>query len=161
MADRTPRGGQAIRFFAEHVNDRTAECVVWPFASTKGYGTAGGEYVHVLACIAWHGPRPDGMHATHGPCRNPLCFNGAHLSWQTPAGNNADKQRDGTDGRGERNTRAKLTAAQVLAIRARYDSGENLGRIAVDYGVSHATICVIGQRKRWAHLSRLPFTDAQ
>ena len=54
---------------------------------------------------------------------NKACFNPSHLRLDDVAGNNSDRQRDGGYGQGERNGRAKLTDAQVAAIRLGAERG--------------------------------------
>jgi hypothetical protein len=52
---------------------------------------------------------------------------------------------------GERHGMAKLTSAQVEAIRARYSQGEaTMIALATEYGVSRTCISDIIRRKRWA-----------
>lgn len=51
--------------------------------------------------------------------------------------------------RGERHGCAKLTATQVLAIRASYDDGGRCIDLAVEYGVTPTTIVQIGKRQTW------------
>lgn len=92
------------------------------------------------------------MHAAHGPCHNPLCFNGAHLSWKTHGDNQRDKFRDGTDARGVKHPRAKLTDADVIEIRRRDASGESSFAIAADYPVHAGTIRKITNRDSWRHI---------
>jgi hypothetical protein len=57
------------------------------------------------------------------------------------------------DQRGEGNGHNKLTAAQVLEIRARYAKGtETFQALADEYGVVNSTISKIVHGQRWAHL---------
>jgi hypothetical protein len=159
------RAGRARRYFDEHVYDIIDECIVWPFSLRGGgYGQIhdGGRptMVHHLACEIWHGPRPAGMWALHGPCNNKACFNGAHLYWGTPSRNALDRIRDGTMGQpppgvcllGEANPQAKLIESEVRAIRRRAAAGESQHALARTFGVSVPTICMIVNRKRWGHL---------
>jgi len=71
------------------------------------------------------------------------------------ADNMADKVAKGRqhDGAGERNGRAKLTGADVKAIRARLTGGESHGAIARDFGVTRAAVSDIKTGKRWGHLA--------
>jgi hypothetical protein len=61
----------------------------------------------------------------------------------------ADKIRDGTDARGAKSANAKLTAEQVLAIRASEKSGKELSE---EYGVSRTLISRIILRKCWTYI---------
>lgn len=149
--------GEPRAHFDKHIMTMTDECKIWPFyCDPNGYGElriAGKKHaVHVLACIAWHGDRPEGMEAAHGPCHNPSCWNGAHLSWSTPTENQRDKVRDGTDCRGVKHPRAKLTEVDVAAIRYRSTRGETSIAIARDYPVHHGTIRAIITRRIWRHI---------
>lgn len=91
-------------------------------------------------------------------CDNPACVNPDHLYLGTNADNMRDKVERGRSRypvparQGERHPLAKLTLAQVTAIRA-----ETTGRrgeqkeLASAYGVSRATICNILKGKSWSH----------
>lgn len=107
--------------------------------------------VHRLVLEAFVGPRPPGMQCRHGngiQTDNRLC----NLQWGTPAANQADRNLHGTSNRGERHPQSKLTAAAVLAIRRRFDSGEPPADIAKDFGIRSQTASLVGRRKSWAHL---------
>lgn len=84
-------------------------------------------------------------------CDNPPCCNPAHLFLGTPRDNAVDMIAKGrrADTRGENHGSAKLTAAQVLEIRA---SKLSSNIIADQYGVSGRLIRVIRQRVVWRHL---------
>lgn len=73
------------------------------------------------------------------------------MYWGTPERNNGiDKQRDGTDNGGERNGQAKLTAAEVAEIRARWAAGgETQLAIAADYAVDNTQISRIVNDHTW------------
>lgn len=48
----------------------------------------------------------------------------------------------------------KLTPDKVVAIRARYVAGVlGVRRLAKEYGVRHATVWNVVQRKSWRHVS--------
>lgn len=158
----TPLGtkGEQWAYYLAEVYTVTDACKVWPFAlAPNGYGyvVCGGKLaVHQLACLAWHGPRPPGMWAAHGPCHNRACWNGAHVSWKTPQGNHADRYRDGTSDEGEKNSQAKLTTEEVLQIRADYLHGGITQReLGEAYGVSQTHVSDIVRGKVWAHLRQL------
>lgn len=105
-------------------------------------------YIHHLVAEAFHGPRPEGMQCCHN--------NGDHednrpenLRWDTPKANMQDMKRHGRTLWGERNPRAKLTAADAIAIRM-----SPLGRreLAERYGVSVALVLKIKRGILWAHV---------
>lgn len=87
----------------------------------------------------------DGAFVCH-KCDTPACVNPAHLFIGSAADNNADRSQKGRNSRrdGERNTRCKLSDAQVTQIRSAYKAGgvtqRELGRI---YGVSNQQISSI------------------
>lgn len=137
----------------------TDDCKTWPYATNSaGYGSIGIDgktlAVHVLACIAWNGPKPEGKEAAHGPCHNPLCWNGRHLSWKTRLENQHDKFRDGTDNKGVKHPRARLTEADVLEIRALAAAGVSQRDIALKFGIPHRSgqVSSIVHRRYWAHI---------
>ena len=103
---------------------------------------------HRVAYRLYVGPIPTGMCVLHR-CDNPSCVNPDHLSVGTRTTNLEDMTTKGRRVRGVSHGRAKLTEAAVLSIR----SDQRLPRvIAVEHGVSHATVRLIRARKTWAHL---------
>lgn len=94
---------------------------------------------------------PEGLQMCHGPCHNRACFNPDHLTPGTSAENNADKVRDGTDAKGDKHGRAKLTNEQVLAIRANPEN-KSYGELSKVFGVAPSTISEIVNRKIWKHI---------
>lgn len=128
--------------------------------------------------VSWelhNGSVPDGKFVLHH-CDNPPCVNPAHL-W---IGDHTDNARDmAAKGRqvfqqhperaprGERNRnhthpetirhgevhpRAKLTNQDVLAIRSLRQTGRAMNSLAIEYGVTEATIKRIVYRKGWKHI---------
>ncbi|ATN90877.1 HNH endonuclease [Gordonia phage Lysidious] len=102
---------------------------------------------HRLAHIAWIGPIPDGQVVRHR-CDNPPCINPAHLI----VGDQLDNVRDAVErnrhAHGETHGRAKLTEADVRAIRSA--RGMTYPELAAQYGVTRYTIGRIVRRERWA-----------
>jgi HNH endonuclease len=73
-----------------------------------------------------------------------------NLEWSTGSDNERHAHRTGLKtGRGSSNSNAKLTSAQVLAIR---QSQENVSSIADTFGVAKSTIINILSRKTWKHI---------
>ena len=161
--------------FAERFWAKVAKgdgCWEWTAATRNGYGVigAGGHsgpalYAHRASWVLHFGPIPSGMHVLHH-CDNPRCVRPEHLFLGTQTDNLADmraKGRDfipaarygpphhwyGRDDRGERNPHARLTVADVLAIR---ESTEGATALARRYGVSRAHIYAIRSRREWAHI---------
>jgi hypothetical protein len=110
-------------------------------------------YVHRLVLGAFAGPCPAGMEGCHfdGNRQNNAAQN---LRWDSPAGNNADKERHGTKLVGSRCPRAKLGETDIPAIFARKASGESASGIARDLGVQPDAVVKILAGKRWKHVPR-------
>ena len=104
--------------------------------------------VSVVVCTAYHGERPPGHEVRHLNGRRDD-DRACNLAWATHRENCADKVAHGTAQRGERNPKARLTEAQVRAIRA---SQEPAGRLALVFGVKAGTVRAVRARRRWAHL---------
>jgi hypothetical protein len=105
-------------------------------------------YPHKAVLEAFVGPRPKGMEACHNN-GDPFDNKVTNLRWDTTRNNQLDRIKHGTSNRGERCAAAKLTEAQVRAIRA----DTRLQReIAAEYGVRENTISRIKSGKRWAHI---------
>ncbi len=139
------------------------QCWEWTsYRNDSGYGVVNTKNgilyrAHRLAYEFTNSPIPEGLFVCHR-CDNPPCCNPAHLFLGTPAENNIDMHQKGRNGRdcgaqGESNYGAKLTAADVQAIRARYAKGGVYQRdLAAEYGLTlHATNAIIRYRT-WMHV---------
>lgn len=135
------------------------QCWEWKgYRNPLGYGQVGRGrrsdglcLTHVAAWETAHGPVPSGLFVCHA-CDNPPCCNPSHLFLGTIADNSADMVRKARHRFGSRHPNAKLDDQKVLAIRTRFDAGERPQALADEYGVSRATVRLIGNRQRWAHL---------
>ena len=84
-------------------------------------------------------------------CDNPGCINPNHLSVGTMKDNMADRDSRGRrDVRGEQIGTSKLTAKEVLEIRA--ESKLSLREMGEKYGVDKSNIWQIRAGKAWRHL---------
>ena len=133
--------------------DKTDSCWIWTAGLQHGYGRFHVNYKNYFSHrISWFlagNVIPEG-HLIRHKCRNRNCVNPDHIETGTNAENCADKVRDGTDMKGEKHHKAKLTSEQVLEIRARAE--ENQRELAEEYVVSKSTIHYIIARRIWKHL---------
>jgi predicted XRE-type DNA-binding protein len=109
------------------------------------------KFVHALVLETFVGPCPEGMECRHldGDGQNNYVDN---LRWGTRFENVADKIRHGRTTRGERHANAKVTEADVKAIRWYYDQGVSQPRIAERFGVTQSAVSLIVLRKNWGHV---------
>ena len=141
------------RFFSK-VN-KTDSCWLWTaYCNKEGKGVFKIEGKPMLAHrVSWllaGNTIPDELIVRH-KCRSKNCVNPEHLEIGTFADNNgADRRRDETDIIGHRNPNVKLTAEQVLQIRARSTEPQRL--LAEEFGVAQNTISQIISGKNWTWL---------
>ncbi len=101
--------------------------------------------VHHAVLLAFGHPRPKGLICRHldgDPSNNSL----SNLRWGTSLENSADAIRHGRIPCGEAKGDARLTVAQVRAIRTDRRASRVVG---MDYGVSHTAILRIRRGDRW------------
>lgn len=139
-------------------------CWEWTGAicPTTGYGdfSAGGAGSNVGAHRASYelniGPIPPGLFVLHR-CDNRRCVRPDHLFLGTQRDNVRDMIAKGRAAKqqlkGEKHPSAKLTEADVLAIRS---STEDRRTLAEKYGISPATVSDIWRRFTWSHLPLVP-----
>ena len=113
-------------------------------------GNVVGKLVHRLVAEAFIGPIPDGMDVAHndGTRTNARLEN---LRITTRADNCADKEIHGTVQRGERSSRAKLSADAVREIRDA-NGAKTQKELAAQFGVRQGQISRIQLRKNWRHI---------
>lgn len=146
----------AERFWTKVDRRGQDECWLWTGNSNHGgYGEIYGGperpktiRAHRLSYELHYSPIPVGLCVLHH-CDTPLCVNPAHLFLGTHADNTADKCAKVRQLKGERINHAKLTVAQVVAIR---DTVGPYSRIAAQYGVGKSTIHRVKSRQCWAHV---------
>ena len=95
-----------------------------------------------------NGPIPPGMFVCH-TCDNMMCVNPAHLFLGTAADNMADRDRKGRHAVGTAKKNAKLTDADVRAIRAS-DAPDRV--LAEKFGISPALVWLVRRRRAWGHV---------
>lgn len=103
---------------------------------------------HTLVLEAFVGPRPEGQEACHldGNRQNPRLDN---LRWDTRVENQRDRLVHGTDIRGEKHPKCKLTEEQVQSIR---NDSRPIRVIGPEYGIHPATVTIIKKRRNWKWL---------
>lgn len=139
------------RLLAQNVSKRTGR----PAVCLSRDGGCRTFQVQVLVCIAFHGPRPDGMQVCHND-GDPLNNRSSNLRWGTAKQNQADRLIHGTDLRGTQVGTAKYTPAIAAAIKA----GEISSRAARErYGVSRSHFHRIRKGESWAHLAAAGVSD--
>lgn len=155
--------------FWRHVSpEPNSGCWLWDGAvSKRGYGKIGRRSPHsgrvqMLSAhrvsLTVHGVAiGQGMNVCHR-CDNPPCVNPAHLFVGTQKENIRDCVVKGRAKRasvsGEANPNAKISAADVSAIRARLASGEKQRVIAADFGLRQTTISAIKHGSLWSSLAQ-------
>ena len=162
----TPHRGQDAEGRYEALVDRITTpdgCHPWTGALTQrwsdqvvGYGRLFVDghqvYAHRWGYEHYIGSIPDVMQIRH-TCDNPPCQNRDHWVLGTAADNMQDRSDRERQARGERHGVARLTAAEVLAIREEYAAGgvtqEALGE---KYGITQGHIGEIIRRTSWKHI---------
>lgn len=124
---------------------------------TSGYGLLGIGNRKIAAAhrLSWEAARgqiKDGMQVLH-KCDVRACINPGHLFLGTHLDNMRDRdakgRREPRKAKGTKHGMSKLTAEQVIAIRADTRSHRD---IAADYGVAKSNVQAIRAGLTWAHL---------
>lgn len=144
---------QLESFFEKALNTKSNTCLLWPYATTRGYAQMQfGEkldYVHRVVCERTHGKRPSKKHEAAHSCENGNvgCVNNRHVRWRTHQQNMQECtkwKRDGIN-----NGNVKLTEAQVKLIKYSKKSSRVL---ASKFGVSNVAINNIKLGRSWGHV---------
>lgn len=138
-------------------------CHVWTKScQPRGYGQfvirVNGRYqpvgAHRQGWIYFVGPISDEKPFVCHRCDNPPCVRLEHLFLGTHQDNMDDmfaKDRR-TAAVGEKASKTKLTAEQVIEIRARHANGERMATLGREYGIAGWNISMIVQGRVWKHL---------
>lgn len=110
----------------------------------KTYFTA----VHILVCLAFHGPRPDGAMALHknGDRRDNRSDN---LRWGTAQDNADDREQHGNTAAGERNGRAVIGELQVMQARRLREFSVPFQLIGEVFGISKRQAMRVCKQQAW------------
>lgn len=117
---------------------------------------------HRAAFMISTGINPDQLLVCHS-CDNPRCCNPKHLWLGTNAQNNADRAAKGRSAPvtltasdrsrpGTEHHDAKISNADVVAIRERYARGDSVRTISADYPIGPTTIWRIATGRLWRHV---------
>jgi hypothetical protein len=149
-----------VRFWEKVDRRGPDECWPWLGITRNGYGRIYDAGRHARAtevALRLSGVIvPGGMLVCHR-CDNPLCVNPAHLFVGTDRDNSDDKiakgrYRNGST-QGTAHHEAKLTDADVLAIRRRHNNRKGTrAALAVEFGVHPETITNVANSRTWRHL---------
>jgi hypothetical protein len=146
--------GTLPAFISRALEWQSNDCLLWPYGKRHGYGAISVNGVqtgaHTVVCEVAHGPKPSPRHEVAHACGARACINPRHLRWDTSKGNHADTLTHGTRRLGDRVHSAKLTAADVIAIRSQLTRSQH--DLAREYGVKQSSIWKILNRRNWKHI---------
>lgn len=117
------------------------------FRRTGGEGVA----VHRFSYLVHKGEIPAGMHVLH-LCDNPFCCNPDHLELGTHQENMAQRGQRHRQAYGTTNSHAKLTDAQVMAIRFLVAHGVTQKAVGNIFGICSPNVSRIVRGELWGHL---------
>lgn len=136
--------------------EKTETCWLWMRAVTPaGYGIFSRNnksiYAHHQAWRLWKSP--DLPKVIRHTCRNRHCCNPDHLEGGTYKENNGvDRERDGTDNKGERHGKHKLTTENVVEMRRLRREGASVESLCERYSVHHSCILFALDGTLWSHV---------
>jgi len=147
------------RFFTHVVCDLETGCWLWTASALSGQAGYGGfARRHRQSALAHHvswefayGPIPPGLNVLHR-CDVRICVRPDHLFLGTQLDNVQDRDAKGRGSYGELHHHAKLTDADVVAIRQRWPHGATQACLAHEFGVRPSQIANIVHRRSWKHL---------
>lgn len=132
-------------------------CIVWTAADKgNGYGMVWQDgkvqMTHRVAYEQKYGAIPAGHLVCHR-CDVRSCINPDHLFLGTHADNSADMWAKGRGLFGDRAHWAKVSEADVQAIKAAYEAGRPQREIGAEYGLSQQQVSRICRGERWGRAS--------
>jgi hypothetical protein len=148
--------GEPALFLKSHVDFDGADCLIWPFGRSGGYGylDMNGKIcgAHREMCILAHGEPPFADADAAHSCGNGKqgCIHPKHLRWATAKQNVQDQIAHGTFPRGEKHTLAKLTAEVALAV---YADRRPAKIVAAAHGCSVSSVRNVWYGQAWAWLT--------
>lgn len=145
------------RLYAKVAVSSADACWPWQGTTTKGYGKLRAlgrdQYAHRIAWELANGEKLGSRFACHH-CDNPLCCNPRHIYAGTPKQNIEDMDRRGrrvsVPMKGHLNPRAKLTEADVAAIRSNAGH-KTYDALSKQFGVGANQIFKILSGQAWSH----------
>lgn len=147
---------QRVAVFWSRVDVREpGDCWLWKGGTftPNGYGAfrydGKTQSAHRFSAALKYGDLPKGLLVCHH-CDVPSCVNPEHLFVGTYVDNMQDASRKGRIPHGEHVNKARLTVADVIAIRNSPLTGDKLAEI---YGADSSNISCIRRRKTWKHVA--------
>jgi hypothetical protein len=142
-----PKYSKALRFVAKKASDWGDDCYALPDPQDYIFFDKAGRKPGWVACRFAHGAPEKGQVALN-ECGIGDCVNGSHWRWGT--WEEAMARREFPSRKGGKNPNAKLTEADVAAIRAIDFGGHNNRKPVADkYGISLATLHAIIKGWTW------------
>ncbi len=127
-------------------------CWLWTGARYRaGYGSIKIDgvsvYAHRVSFELAFGPLGE-LHCLH-KCDTPACVNPSHLFSGTHMLNMIDRDLKGRTCKGEASRAAKVSSADVEAIRSAYSNGVQQKTLAIQYGITQSHVSRLVAGKRW------------
>lgn len=105
--------------------------------------------VHRTVALAFHGDKKNALHCEVAHLDgHPANCRADNLKWVSKVENHSHRRLHGTETKGERHGRARLTEAMVRHIRS---TQESRARLAAKYGVTPWAIDDVRSRRNWKH----------